>query len=542
MIIAMAIMAIVFAAILPQFRAILNSWDSKQAAAETLQNGRVLMDHLYRNLSKAARIIAVSDSSTTNGYIEFVDNDANSFRYDVNSISSYVEFGLIGSLSDLAGPVSQLQFTCYDASDLDTPITDVTAIRCVKVETTLTNTGPGQDKGFSTWAYLRTNYQDDDTGGEGWTISKPYEPWLEFDAVAGMEPALVQMTATKYLCAYRGDKDDGYACILTVDANNWSVSASGFLEYDTKNGVAPALARINDSHSLCAYTGDKADGWACMLYEWPEGSGTLEVGPQLEFDPDIGDFPALCHIVTQGDDHYYLCAYANTGTAVQALVLHARYVPYVLMNLTAGLAFPFDVGGTSPALSKIDDTHYLCGYTGTYQDGWSIVLTVDTVDWTVCGETLFGCTEGTYALEPDLAKIDDTYYLYVFSTNIWEGCALIITVHPEDWTLSKDHAYSHYVFDSVGAADLELCQIDSTNFLCAYYGPPNVGLVTVLTVDTGDLSMSHQPAFTFEPDVCANPALCKIDASHYLCAYEGSAGLGYVGVLEVSSGVPPLKP
>jgi type II secretory pathway pseudopilin PulG len=136
MVIAMAIMAIVCAVLVPQLRAISSGWDSRTGAAETLQNGRILIDHLNRNLSKAARITAVSDSGTANGYIEFVDNDANSFRYDVNSISSYVEFGLIVSLSDLAGPVSQLQFTCYDALDLDTPITDVNSIRSVKVETT----------------------------------------------------------------------------------------------------------------------------------------------------------------------------------------------------------------------------------------------------------------------------------------------------------------------------------------------------------------------------------------------------------------------
>ncbi|MHC4533139.1 MAG: PilW family protein, partial [Planctomycetota bacterium] len=134
-IIAMALMAIIFAALVPQFRLINNSWDSKVGASETLQNGRVLINHLNHNLSKASRITAVSDSSETNGYIEFIDNDANNVRYDVNSTTDYVEFGLIGSPSDLAGPVSQLQFTCYDAYDLDTPITDINSIRNVKVET-----------------------------------------------------------------------------------------------------------------------------------------------------------------------------------------------------------------------------------------------------------------------------------------------------------------------------------------------------------------------------------------------------------------------
>ncbi len=44
MVIAIAIMAVVFSALLPQFRNISNSWASKQGNAEVLQNGRVLVD------------------------------------------------------------------------------------------------------------------------------------------------------------------------------------------------------------------------------------------------------------------------------------------------------------------------------------------------------------------------------------------------------------------------------------------------------------------------------------------------------------------
>ena len=67
MLLSLAIIGIVFAAILPQFRTILGSWDSKQGAAEALQNGRVLIDHLNRNLTTAVKINAVSEPSETNG-------------------------------------------------------------------------------------------------------------------------------------------------------------------------------------------------------------------------------------------------------------------------------------------------------------------------------------------------------------------------------------------------------------------------------------------------------------------------------------------
>ena len=48
LVLAMVMITIIFAAVLPQFAAIRNSWDSKQGSAEALQNGRVLMDHISR--------------------------------------------------------------------------------------------------------------------------------------------------------------------------------------------------------------------------------------------------------------------------------------------------------------------------------------------------------------------------------------------------------------------------------------------------------------------------------------------------------------
>jgi hypothetical protein len=167
-------MVIVFAAIVPQFRIILNSWDSKAGAAEALQNGRVLIDHLNRNLSKAVRITAVSASSVTNGYIQFIANDSNTYRYDIGE-SNYVEFGpQPGTLSDLAGPVSSLQFACYDGNNFTNAITDGNSIRFVDVNTTLTNLATlGQDKTFTTSAYLRTNDESSECGLVGcWKLDE----------------------------------------------------------------------------------------------------------------------------------------------------------------------------------------------------------------------------------------------------------------------------------------------------------------------------------------------------------------------------------
>ena len=425
MMIAMAIMAIIFAAILPQLRVINNSWDSKVGASETLQNGRVLIDHINRNLSKALRITAVSDSSDTNGYIEFLDNDANNVRYDINSTTDYVEFGLIGNPSDLAGPVSKLQFTCYGAVDLSTPITDVNAIRSVKVETTLTNPAMlDQDMAFSTQAYIRTNAMPSPI-----VISKLSDPWLEFDPAEGMEPALCQIDTTHYLCTYAGPLSYGWAVVLTVDNGNWIITRETPFEFDTDNCSTPALCQIDQTHYLCAYMGPQSDGWAMVL---TVDTGTLTITNETPLEYDIGN-------------------------------------------------------GETPALVKIDGTHYLCAYSGQTNNGWATVLTVDTGTWAVTNETTFEFDNGTCWF-PDLSQIDGTHYF------------------------------------------------------CAYQGSWSDGFATVLTVDTGTWAVTaveKEMALEFDIETGKSPALAKIDDSHYLCAYTGLLDYGYAGVLEVSEEILP---
>jgi type II secretory pathway pseudopilin PulG len=528
MVIAMAIITIIFAAILPQFRIIRNSWDSQAGAAETLQNGRVLIEHLNRNLSTAVRVTAVSSSSETNGYIEFQDNDADNLRYDIG-VNNYVEFGPIGSLSDLAGPVSKLQFSCYGAVDLSTAITDVNAIRSVKVETTMTNPAKlDQDMTFSTQAYIRTNAWP----ASGGDILKLSEPWLEFDLLSGLEPALVHMSGTKYLCAYRGDRDDGWACILTVNPADWSVSAASFLEYDTKSGITPALARIDDTHFLCAYQGDKGDGWSHVLYETTPGE--LTAGPSEEFDTA----DCICPVLSQIDAGHYLCAYAQESSMlVRSVVL---IVDTASWAINEGIVTEFASGAyAKPGLARIDETHYLCTYTGPGAGfyGRAVVLTVNSTDWTVTTET--PCDFLTeFVREPTLAKIDETHYLCVYQDFNFAGYAIVLTVDTSTWAVSKEPASSLFL-ETQTAGQHALCQIDNTNFLCAYSGQNYKGQAVVLTVDTGSWSLSQKPASQFDPVKCLSPLLCQIDVAHYLCAHSGSLDAGYAGVLGLAGGILP---
>jgi type II secretory pathway pseudopilin PulG len=517
MLISMAIMAIVFAAVLLQLRMIQNSWDSKAGASETLQNGRVLIDHLSRNLSKASRITAVSDSSENNGYIEFIGNDANNVRYDVNSISNYVEFGLIGTPSDLAGPISQLKFTCYDAYDLYTPITDVNSIRSVKVETTLTNPSRlDQDMTFRTQAYIRTNALPSPPG-----ISKLSEPWLKFDLMYGYEPALCQLGPAEYLCAYRGEQDDGFATILNVDTIDWSVSASSALEFDITQAAFPDLATVDNSHAICVYEGPAGDGWGFILDA--SARPNLVVQGPFEFDTKTALQPVLCQI----DNTHFLCVYQASQYDGTAVVLSVNTTTW---ETTVETPFEFDISDSqSNEILKIDDTHYLCTYF-SWGAGKAVVLTVDPATWTVTNETPFEFSTGLNG-KSALAKLDDTHVLCAYKDNFITGFAVVLTLDPVTWDITKETAVQ---IDSV-LSNPVLCQIDNTNFLCAYTS----GKAVTLTIEPSNWSITIGTYFGFDTVNGEMPELVMVDSTHYLCAYTGNTWKGTAGILELSEEILP---
>jgi regulation of enolase protein 1 (concanavalin A-like superfamily) len=339
------------------------------------------------------------------------------------------------------------------------------------------------------------------------------------------------MSGSKYLCAYTGDRDDGWACILTANSGDWSVTASGFLEYDTKQGITPVLAKIDDTHFLCVYQGDRGDGWSHVLYE--TAPGVITDGPPKEFDTADCTTPAVCQI----DVAHYLCAYADmdSGYTVKSVVLTVDTGSW---SISSGTTTSF-AGSYSPApaLAKIDDTRYLCAYTGQTGSthGAAVVLTVNPADWTIIPGTHFDF-HGEAASGPELAKIDNEHYLCTYWASN-DGFATILTVDPADWSVTKDIGPDFYL-DTMTSTYHQLSQIDGTNFLCAYPGLA-AGMAVVLTVNTGNWTVSKNTPATFESSSCYQTALCQIDVEHYLCAYAGPGSDGFAGVLELSAGIRP---
>ena len=108
--------------------------------SELLQDGHGSLDRLIRILRQTRSISAVSDSTSTSASITFLDVNNVSRQFKRNSTTNELEYGSPGSLSALAGSLTSLALTCYDANAtaLSDPV-DVSAIQSVLISANFTH-------------------------------------------------------------------------------------------------------------------------------------------------------------------------------------------------------------------------------------------------------------------------------------------------------------------------------------------------------------------------------------------------------------------
>jgi len=521
-IVALVVVVIIFAALVRQFRPpkpAQSSWTLKRANAEA----RSLMDNITSNLNQAAKITAVSGPDETLGYIEFLGNKGDILRYDVAD-NNYVRFGPAGDLSDLAEPVSRLQFICYDVYASELPITEPNSIRLVKIEAAFPDAAPlGRDKTFSTRAYLRTSVEPIGV----WKINKGTA--LEFNISDGKTPVLCRMDSSRHLCAFTGPGTQGFAVAFTANVGTRTVRKGVTLPFEPNMCLTPDLVKIDFGHYLCAYTGPDDDGWAVVL-DADAVTGAISAKTPFEFDPFGALNPSLCRI----DSMHYLCAYTTQDGKGTATVL---IVDPNTQAITQETIFVYDEFQSDfPRLSRIDSSHYLCVYEGRDSVGVAVVLMVDPTTWMVNKgpQFVYDSAQGRFGR---LARIDKTHHLCAYSGQAFYGRAVVLIINPDDWTILKGPAFVYY--DEPQARYPALHRINDSHHLCVYSQDGYNGESLVLSVEPETWKVTKSNPVIFDVTKALCPFLSQINAINYLCVYEGENSDGWVVMLNTQ---PPIAP
>ena len=349
---------------------------------------------------------------------------------------------------------------------------------------------------------------------------------LEYDTDQGTHPALFSVDDTHFLCAYSGLDQDGYAVIVTADFQTATVSSGTKHEFDTVDTYRHALSQVDSTHYLCAYTGENNDGYAVILTvdtdSWTVSSGTAH-----EFDTDNGWEPALASV----DGTHHLCVYQGESGDGYAVILTVDTDNW---TVSSGTKHEFDTGDCdTPALCQIDYANCLCAYKGQDDDGYAVVLTVDEMDWTVTSGTKyeFDTTSCSY---PALAEISSNYFLCAYDRA--GGTAVILTVGYNGHELSSG---TPHTFDATSIAYPAISKIDDRHFLFAYRGQDDDGYAVIATVEAWTDTITSGATQEFEADNWESGALCRIDPVSHLCVYGGPDATtydGYAAILSVEIG------
>ena len=164
-VISLAVFMILMAVLLPQFRILHKSWGLSEASAESVQNARVLYDHMHRRISTASKVTAIGESEGGFGFIEFKDSLGQIRRYEVCD-DRCVYYGRPGEMFFLAGPVGKFKISGYAPDCPEEPPSNAAAMRLIRLEAEMAcGAEPSKTMPLNASIFLHT----DPPAQEGWS-------------------------------------------------------------------------------------------------------------------------------------------------------------------------------------------------------------------------------------------------------------------------------------------------------------------------------------------------------------------------------------
>ncbi|MCK4695613.1 MAG: hypothetical protein KAT74_07610, partial [Candidatus Cloacimonetes bacterium] len=230
--------------------------------------------------------------------------------------------------------------------------------------------------GYTGMAVILTIDSDD------WSITT--ETSYQYDE-DGDYMGLSRVDTTHYLITYCGDDEAAYASVISIDPTDWSITTETAIMYDDEFGYYNSLSKIDDTHYLGVHNMWDVTGRAGVFTIDPD-NWSITYGTEYIFDSEHGyDF-----MLSRIDDTHHLCVYPSQygGYIGRAVILIVDSNNWTVNTAVEPLTFATNCDAYS-FLSRIDDTHFLCAYQGPDSDGWAVILTVNTNDWSISMETPF---------------------------------------------------------------------------------------------------------------------------------------------------------
>lgn len=339
-------------------------------------------------------------------------------------------------------------------------------------------TGSGND------GFIKT-VSVDAAGDIGGAVIDTYE----FDTKQGKEVEIIHVSGDNYLITYSGDKNDGYAVTVDIDAAGNIGAVIDSTEFDNKSGRFSSLIELANGVFAVVYEGNKSDGFIQTFSV--NGAGAITEVDSYEYDTASGKYPSITAI--SGD--IYAIAYQGAGSDGWLVTVDIDTSGNITNSIIDSLEFDTSSANT-PNLIPISGDIYAISYEGAGNDG-----TITTVEIDAAGDITNAIVDS------------------------WE-------------------------FETSGAYEMKLYPFDGTTYALVYEDATNNGILALLTIeDNGTLPAAFIDSEEFDATQGIDPMAYILSNSMIAIVYSGTGNDGYVTTIGVSAGaasypdtVPTITP
>ncbi|MDK2952375.1 MAG: hypothetical protein PWQ77_2040, partial [Kosmotogales bacterium] len=211
--------------------------------------------------------------------------------------------------------------------------------------------------------YLQTFKVDRNT----WAISSIDK--IEYDTDSGWDCSMAQIDSTHYIVSNNGGSGKGYIRTFSVDADGSNITKIDELQHESTNCQHTALCKIDDAHFVLAYKGANDDGYIKMF--------------SIDSSYEITQIDSLEHDTVEAQNNSII-ALDSKHVALVYKQSSTGYLKIFSINSNYGInqlsSTSFGTSNSSQIISKLDNDHFVIGYTGSSDDAYLKIYYVEMPD------------------------------------------------------------------------------------------------------------------------------------------------------------------
>jgi hypothetical protein len=290
------------------------------------------------------------------------------------------------------------------------------------------------------------------------------------------------------------------------------------LEHNTTYGSYNSVALLDSSHLVLAYTDTDSDG-RVATFSFDSNYDLTELD-ELEHETATGDHNSVAVL----DSTHFAVAYAgaNGDGFIKTFSVDGSY------NITEIDSLEHDINsGNSSSLVALDSTHLFLAY----------------YDGTTGRRTKTFTIDGSYNISQTDTNDDGAGFITLYtSVDKIDSSHVVVTQHERNsstfdlqvssatysvdgsYNITQEDVLSHNA-DTGSNAQPAVTVIDSTHFMVAYTGPGGDGFVATCSVD-GSYNITGIDTLEHDTSTATYSSITALDTSNILLAYESNVSSG----------------